>query len=132
MRFSTLAVVLGTLVSSDLPAIAEPVSAEENLFVTVTLASLVVPIKCEGYQIIDGGLLRLGDATGVDARRLVRAVVASFSAANGGEYDRDDLIPEVTRTLNNVAVQIPREGKTNSFCKKWGEMLVAKHVAQRK
>jgi hypothetical protein len=62
-------------------AIADPLPAEENLFVTVTLASLVVPIRCEGYQIIDGGLLRLGDATGVDAHRLVRAVVASFSAA---------------------------------------------------
>ena len=132
MRISTLIVVLATLVGSNPAAIAEPLSTEESLFVTVTLVSLVVPIKCEGYENIDGGLLRLGDAVGVDAGRLVRAVVASFSAANGGEYDRDDLIPEVTRTLNQVAVQIPREGKSKPFCKKWGEMLVANHVARRK
>jgi hypothetical protein len=62
----------------------------------------------------------------------VRAVVAAFSAANNGEYDRDDLIPEVTRTLNKVGVQIPKDGKYKSFCKNWGEMLVTNHVAQRK
>ena len=78
------------------------------------------------------GLPRLADTAGVDGSRLVRAVVAAFSAANGGEYDRDDLDPEVTRKLNQVAVQIPKESKSPAFCKKWGQMLIANHVADRR
>jgi hypothetical protein len=133
MRFSSLVVALSMLVSSPPAAIADPLSAEQELFVTVTLASLVVPIKCDGYEMIGGGLRRFGDAAGVvDGDRLIRAVIAAFSAANGGAYDRDDLVPEVTRKLNEVGVQIPKDGKFKSFCKKWGDMLIANHVAQRK
>jgi hypothetical protein len=133
MRFSSLVVALSMLVSSPPAAIADALSAEQESFVTVTLASLIVPIKCNGYEIIDGGLRSFGDAAGVeDGDRLFRAVIAAFSAANGGEYDRGDLVPEVTRKLNEVGVQIPKDGKFKSFCKKWGGMLIANHVARPK
>jgi hypothetical protein len=133
MRFSSFVVALSMLVGSSPAAIADSLSAEQESFVTVTLASLVVPIKCDGYEMIGGGLRRFGDAAGVvDGDRLIRAVIAAFSAANGGAYDRDDLVPEVTRKLNDVGVQIPKNGKFKSFCKKWGDGLVANHVAQRK
>jgi len=132
MRTSTAIVGLIMLVGSGSAPAARPLSAEEGFFVTVTLASLVVPIKCKDYQIIDGGLVRLADAAGVDGPRLVRAVVAAFSAANGGAYDRDDLDPEVTHTLNQVGQKIPKDGKFQSFCKQWGQMLVTNHVAERR
>jgi hypothetical protein len=132
MRAPSVLIGLIMLVGSGAASAAQPLSTEESLFVTVTLASLVVPIKCKGYQVIDGGLPRLADAAGVDGPRLVRAVVAAFSAANGGEYDRDDLDPEVTRTLNQVAVQIPKGGRSQAFCQKWGQMLIANHVAERR
>jgi hypothetical protein len=133
VRTSIFAIIgLIMLVGSGPSAAAQPLSAEESFFVTVTLASLVVPIKCKGYQIIDGGLPRLADATGVDGRRLISAVVAAFSAANGGAYDREDLDPEVTRTLNQVGQQIPKDGKSQPFCKQWGQMLVTNHAAERR
>src|SRR5713101_779936 len=78
MRTPSALIGLIMLVGSGFASAAQPLSTEESLFVTVTLASLVVPIKCEGYHIIDGGLPRLADAAGVDGRRLIRAVVAAF------------------------------------------------------
>jgi hypothetical protein len=130
MRTAIVTIGLIMLIGTGSAPAAQPLSAEEEFFVTVTLASLVVPIKCKGYKVIDEELVRLADAAGVDGPRLVRAVVAAFSAANGGAYDRDDLEPDVTHTLNQVGQQIPKDGNSQKFCKQWGQMLVTNHVAE--
>jgi len=123
-------------VSSGAAAAAEPLSEEETIFVIVTLGRVIVPAKCDGYgyEIIENGLLKFGDATGVDAPRFLRATIAAAAAIGGGEYNREDLIPEVTRAVIKIADEMHEEitSSTKSFCKKWGEMLIEKKVAKRK
>jgi hypothetical protein len=134
MRILNLVLVLSALVSLSVTATAEPLSEEEGIFVIVTLGRLVVPAKCDGYEIVENGLLKFGDATGVDAPRFMRAVAASAAAIGGGEYNREDLIPEVTRAVNRVADEMHEEmaSSTKSFCKKWGAMLIERKIAKRK
>jgi hypothetical protein len=98
-RISTLVLILGALVSSGVAAAAEPISEEETIFVIVTLGRVVVLAKCDGYEVIENGWLKFGDATGVDAPRFLRATIAAAAAIGGGEYNREDLIPEVTRVV---------------------------------
>ena len=43
MRLSTFVLILIVLVGFEPSAVAEPLSTEENQFVTMTLASLVIP-----------------------------------------------------------------------------------------
>jgi hypothetical protein len=134
-RISTLVLVLSALVSSGVAAAAEPISEEETIFVIVTLGRVVVLAKCDGYEVIENGLLKFGDATGVDAPRFLRATIAAAAAIGGGrEYNREDLIPEVTRVVIKIADEMHEEitSSTKSFCKKWGEMLIEKKVVKRK
>lgn len=134
MRISTLVLVLSALVSSGVAAAAEPLSEEETIFVIVTLSRVIVAAKCDGYEMIENGLLKFGDATGVDAPRFLRATMAASLAIGGGEYNREDLIPEVTRAVIKIADEMHEQitSSTKSFCKKWGEMLIEKKVAKRK
>ena len=44
-------------------------------------------------------LTRAADKTGVNFNKYASAVLAAVTAIDGGEYDRKDLIPEVTREV---------------------------------
>jgi hypothetical protein len=65
--------------------------------------------KLSGYEFFENGLLKFGDATGVDAPRFLRATFAAAAAiGGGGEYNREDLIPEVTRAVIKIGLSSRR------------------------
>lgn len=117
------------------PANAEALSKEEMLYVAVMLSTAIVIANCgDRFDIIDGGLQKFGDINGVDGAKYGAAVVAAMKALGGLEYDRSDLIPEVTRQVTSVSTELASSlsaGKP-TFCKKWGAMLVDKSVITRK
>ena len=63
-----------------------------------------------------------------------RAVEQVLRMAYGQDYDRSQLIPKVTRLMNDNDDGLSHEQDENKlkFCKRWGEALTEKGLIQRK
>jgi len=63
-----------------------------------------------------------------------RAVEQVLRMAYGQDYDRSQLIPKVTRLMNDNDDGLSHEQDENKlkFCKRWGEALTEKSLIQRK
>jgi hypothetical protein len=79
-------------------------------------------------------LVRFGDSRGVDALRYVKAIAAAAAAMGNVKYDRQDLIPEVTRATSEAMSQYENEFAKNPslFCKSWGDALIKAGAVKRK
>jgi hypothetical protein len=88
-------------------------------------AGLLVTNRC-GAKVINGGMVRLADRAGVDGERLTDAVTAAMLAQGKDlPYDREKLIPAVTRLMVDANVEIgadiDRDKAKN--CAKWMKTL---------
>jgi hypothetical protein len=65
---------------------------------------------------------------------VVRAVEQVLRMAYGQDQDRSQLIPEVTRLMDDTDDGLTGEQDENKlkFCKRWGEALTEKGLIQRK
>jgi hypothetical protein len=86
------------------PAQAETLSPRERHFVVHATVTVLVALQC-GVKAVPGGGAAWGDRVGVDTDRLSAAFVAATNALGGRPYERNKLIPEVTRIVNEATAE---------------------------
>jgi hypothetical protein len=88
------------------------------------LAAVRGMTDCPDYEGIPNSILKLSDQIGVDPA-VVRAVEQVLRMAYGQDHDRSQLIPKVTRLMNDTDGGLSREQDENKlkFCQRWGEAL---------
>src|SRR3954449_6407370 len=92
--------VAAALISS--AAGAAPLSGQDMALVGAAIGSVEILSKCRPeYKAAESSLrstlAKIGDENGADTERILLAVDAAVLAWLGRDYDRKDLIPEVTR-----------------------------------
>ena len=131
MKKHFTATIAGWLCSG--AAFAEPLSQPDKDYVALGLAAVRVITDCPDYEAIPNSILKLSGQIGVDPA-VVRAVEQVLRMAYGQDHDRSQLIPEVTRLMNDTDDGLSREQDENElkFCERWGEALTEKGLIQRK
>jgi hypothetical protein len=115
------------------PARAELAEADKNFVMINTVVFAVIASDCP-YKLVEGENMRLADRNGVDSKRMVPALVAAFFAQTGNQYDRDDLIPEVTSAVRPLLMGIMKDMATNKgkACRDWGKAVLPSGLIQAK
>lgn len=105
-----------------MPAAAGSLSEEEVAFINGYTISRLVLLKCQekGYVSDDDTPMKNADKAGVDGVRIWDASRAAMMAILDQEYDRKDIIPEVTRVVRHTIEKSTDEVKTGSICKYTG------------
>ena len=89
-------------------AFAEPLSQPDKDYVALGLAAVRVITDCPDYEAIPNSILKLSGQIGVDPG-VVRAVEQVLRTAYGQDHNRSQLIPEVTRLMNDTDDGLSRE-----------------------
>jgi hypothetical protein len=119
-------------------ALTSPAQAEVNQtdksFILLTTGTIIQATMCSGYDIIDGATRKYADMNGADFDNLKGAVLAAVNAQIGREYDRADLIPEVTQIVRSMFIEMGDDLDRNkqAACSKWGKILVSSGLMKRK
>ncbi|MEY9247602.1 hypothetical protein [Bradyrhizobium elkanii] len=119
-------------------ALASPAKAEidqtNRAFILLTTGTFIETTMCDDYEVIPGSVQKMADQNGANFDGYRTAVVAAMQAQIGMEYDRADLIPEVTqlvRTMfNEMAADFDRNKK--KACAKWADILLPAGMIRRK
>jgi hypothetical protein len=101
----------------------------EKSFVVNAVGSLIITSRCPGYKMTNDGLIRMSDRMGIDGS-ITKAIVATLGASSDRPYEREDLIPEVTRLVVATADAVSKE--LPSGCAKWASPLVNNGVIERR
>jgi hypothetical protein len=110
---------------------AAALSSEEQSYVAIALNPLSVANLCD-YNIVNGGLAKLGDRTGVD-NKIGDATVEAIKAAIGTDYDSSLLIPEVTRFVNAIIGPMAEATKNKpAYCRKFAPVLLNYGTIEKK
>jgi hypothetical protein len=114
------------------PAHAE-LSRTDRTYVIVTTGSVIIASICPGYDIPDGAARKQADKNGADFDGLTPAIGAAMAAQLGQKYDRDLLIPEVTRVVRSTFLEMNEDFDRSKprACKKWGDILLPAGVLIR-
>ena len=99
-----------------------------------TIVALRVGNDCTSYEVLVGALGRFSDELGIQPR-VGRAIAQAMRlAAGNNDYDRSQLIPELTRLMNDNNESLLNEKSTDKakYCKKWGSFLVERRLARLK
>jgi hypothetical protein len=113
------------LLASTAPVKAQLLLPEEKSFVVNMTAGLLVTTRC-GAKIVPGGMVRFADRAGIKGARLTDAVTAAILAqGNNLPYDREKLIPAVTRLMVDAYVEIGADVDRDKAknCAKWMKTL---------
>lgn len=109
-------------------ACSSPVKADETKeMIGLLTITAVVGTSCPGYEVIEGGATKFGDRMGVDVDALAPAFQASLAAISDQEFDRKNLVPEVTRVVRGFFLELFDDMKTlgkKDFCKRYGPAVV--------
>lgn len=100
---------------------------DDDTFVTLTVMSAYVAVDCPGYTNVEGGLMKWADKHGVDEAYLPAILHAMAANTGFDDYDRDKLIPKVTKYTRFVMKIFDRQKKEmglQRFCKKYGRTVV--------
>jgi len=100
-------------------AFAEPLSQPDKDYVALGLAAVRVITDCPDYEAIPNSILKLSGQIGVDPG-VVRAVEQVLRTAYGQDHNRSQLIPEVTRLMNDTD-----DGLSHGAGRKQAEVLQA-------
>jgi hypothetical protein len=121
-RFAPLALISLLCVT---PAVSDTLSDPEKLYATASIAALMNATYCN-LEVIASAWPPYADKNGVDGKKIFDAVWAAVQANSGGKYNRDSLIPEVTRLTVAFVAQSAIEVQNNKakFCNDWSSMLV--------
>jgi hypothetical protein len=98
-------------------AFAAPLSGNQGKFLIVYLMTMLVDHDCRqmDYSLKKDGLQRIQDELGVDDRTRL-AVVAAAQLVSEREYNRSDLIPEVTKLVQVTLMWLSQERDEPDFC----------------
>ena len=115
-------------------AFAAPLSGNQGnyLFLIVYLTTMLVDHDCRqmDYSLNKNGLQRIQDELGVDDRTKL-AVVAAAQLVSEREYNRSDLIPEVTKLVQVTLMWLSQEKDEPDFCKRFGDPLIKLGTMQK-
>ena len=113
-------------------AFAAPLSGNQGKFLIVYLTTMLVDHDCRqmDYSLKKDGLQRIQDELGVDDRTKL-AVVAAAQLVSEREYNRSDLIPEVTKLVQVTLMWLSQERDEPDFCKRFGDPLIKLGTMQK-
>jgi hypothetical protein len=115
--------VIGLLAVSSPVMASDQLSPNARVFVEAFVGAYMVVNKC-GATVVKDSALRLGDLLGVDGANLGRAVKAAIHAVRNVEYERSDLIPEVTEMTMSAIITISDDvTKDRQNCSKWIDVI---------
>jgi hypothetical protein len=97
------------------PALA--LAEEEKAFVDLYTISALMLYRCPGYERDNDTPMKVADKMGVDGVKVWDASRAAFMANLDLEYDKADLIPEVTRELKRAVAISASSVQDGSICK---------------
>jgi hypothetical protein len=112
----------------------QPITSEDAAFAVATIVALRVGNDCPQYKVLVDGIGRFSDEMGIQPR-VGRAVAQVMSlAAGNAHYDRSQLIPEITRLMNDNNEMLLKEKATSKakYCNKWGNFLLERRMAMLK
>ena len=112
---------------------AAPLSEDQSKFILAYLSTKLVEQECQvDYSLKKGGLQKFQDGLGVDDRTLLAAVAAA-QLISDQQYNRSDLIPEVTQFVKPALTLLLQELDTDKgrFCKRFGDAFVRQGILQK-
>jgi hypothetical protein len=119
-------------------ALISPAQADVNktdkAFILLTTGTIIQATMCSGYDIVDGATQKYADMNGADFDNLKGPVIAAINAQIGREFDRADLIPEVTQIVRSMFIEMGSDFDRNKLaaCSKWGKILMSSGMLKRK
>ena len=113
-------------------AFAASLSGNQGKFLIVYLTAMLVDHDCRqmDYSLKKDGLQRIQNELGVDDRTKL-AVVAAAQLVSEREYNRSDLIPEVTKLVQVTLMWLSQEKDEPDFCKRFGDPLIKLGTMQK-
>jgi hypothetical protein len=113
-------------------AFAASLSGNQGKFLIVYLTAMLVDHDCRqmDYSLKKDGLQRIQNELGVDDRTKL-AVVAAAQLVSEREYNRSDLIPEVTKLVQVTLMWLSQERDEPDFCKRFGDPLIKLGTMQK-
>ena len=113
-------------------AFAAPLSDNQGKFIVVYLITMLADHDCRqmDYSLKKDGLQRFQDELRLDDRTKL-AVVAAAQSISGQEYNRSDLIPEVTQLAKGTLKWLSQERDKSDFCKMFGDPLIKLGTMQK-
>ncbi|SHG88443.1 hypothetical protein [Bradyrhizobium erythrophlei] len=115
------------------PARAADLSPEEQSYVVIILNTLIVAVSCDGYTTVNGSGDAIADQIGIGAD-IAAATGAAIKMGTHQDYDRNLLIPEVTRFVNHTSDAIAdllRRDK-QAYCRQYAPLLMKRGTLERK
>ena len=112
---------------------AAPLSEDQSKFILAYLSTKLVEQECQvDYSLKKGGLQKFQDGLGVDDRTLLAAVAAA-QLISDQQYNRSDLIPEVTQFVKPALTLLLQELDSDKrrFCKRFGDAFVKQGILQK-
>ena len=112
----------------------QPITRQDEAFAIAAMVALRVGNDCPQYKILVDAIGRFSDELGIQPR-VGRAVAQVMRLAAGNtDYDRAQLIPELTRLMNdNNETLLKEKAKSKAkYCKKWGNFLMERRMAMLK
>jgi hypothetical protein len=111
--------MMAAMVLSTVVARADDLSKVDKVFATVAAVSMAVMFTCDIKPVQDG-VRTLADKIGVSDTKFA-AVRAAIQANAGLPYERDDLVPEITRVVISAMAETMSDIDDNKSrgCKKW-------------
>jgi len=103
------------------PAFA--LAEEEKAFVDLYTISALMLYRCPGYKRDNDTPMKIADKMGVDGAKIWDASRAAFMANLDLEYDKADIIPEVTRELKRAVEISTASVQDGTICKEVGNFV---------
>jgi hypothetical protein len=116
-----VAVVAGVMLAS--PAQAEQKMTPDIAWVTLSTAAVMLVTMCPAYEAEYGGMQNMADRNGVDYATMLPATMAALQMIMGHPYNRNNLIPAVTRLVNEVAYKSIPQLKTPKGCDEYAKKI---------
>jgi hypothetical protein len=115
------------------PAHAE-INKVDKMFIILTTGTVIQTSMCKDYDVVAGAPQKYADMNGADFDSLKGPVFAAIKAQIGGEYDRSDLVPEVTQLVRGTFDEMASDFDRNkpAACNKWGKLLMPSGLLRRK
>jgi hypothetical protein len=117
----TITVTFSLIVSAS-AASAGSLSQDDVHFINGYVISRMILLKCreKGYVSDDDKPMKIADKLGVDGVRIWDAARAAMMVILDQDYDRKDIIPEVTQAVRAAMQANLDDAKTGKICKYTG------------
>ena len=98
--------------------------ADKN-YITITSGFALVISNCDAYAPVPGSLVKVKDRLGV-SDDVPTATLTALKMFADGDYDRDDLNPDVTRATKAALDALHKDlsKSKKKFCADYGKVLV--------